>query len=152
MKLNELLENTEPKEEPKENIESVWEQIKSNSASYIASTVFDVRFDEDTKKYHVFEIKGQKRVKYALMDKQEFDDTFTVVNPNIKPDAEGFTQYHLSDTIEAAQYKGGAKYISIGTKEVKINNGDYVTRSLVDKKEMFAVESKAFFTKTFKKV
>lgn len=148
MKLSDLL--TENTLEIKDAL-TLWNELKSAATTYISSSLYSAKYDEDKKQYLIYTDTNNVRKLYTTMSKAEFGNAFTSVQSNPKLDAEGFTTYRLSDTIEAIQYNGDTVLVNLNGKEVRLNRGDYLTRSVSGKSFEYAVESKTFFNKTFTK-
>ena len=94
--------------------------------------------------------KPQEVGKMKLIDKEDFEDKYELVNPNEKPDAEGFASYTLTGEILAFQYheKESLK-LNISGHSIQIDPESYVGHPSDNAKKLI-VMSKADFEKKYR--
>jgi hypothetical protein len=134
---------------------------------YKRQDVFDIRQVQDGEQVHTnypgevtktshakegqYVVRKSEEVnKMKLIDSEDFDEKYELVNPNEKPDAEGFASYRLKSEVVAFQYhEKDLLDLNVSGHFIKIKPEDYIGHPLDNAKKLI-VMSKADFEAKFR--
>jgi hypothetical protein len=88
--------------------------------------------------------------KLKVIEEDELEEKYEQVNPNEKPDAEGFVVYRSKQEVLAFQYtEKELLKINVGGHQIKISPEDYVGHPVSNPKKLLVI-SKADFEKKYR--
>jgi len=88
--------------------------------------------------------------KLKVIEEDELEEKYEQVNPNEKPDAEGFVVYRSKQEVLAFQYtEKELLEINVGGHQIKISPEDYVGHPVSNPKKLLVI-SKADFEKKYR--
>jgi hypothetical protein len=169
MKLQEINKILKEEENDKEKLTQLFSDADEadNLKVYVRQDAFQIRPAKVGEEIHVnfpgepgkvsnaeeeqYVVRMSEHVnKIKLIDKEEFEEKYEIINPNDKPDAEGFQDYRLKDEIIAFQYvENEPLKFNISGHTIHINPEDYIAHPLSDAKKLI-VKSKVDFEKKYR--
>ena len=132
---------------------------------YVRQDVFDIRQAQPEEEIHInwpgqvskavhaeegqyVVRKGEEVNKMKLIDKEDFEDKYELVNSTEKPDAEGFASYRLKHEVVAFQYHEKELLdLNVSGHFIKIKPEDYLGHPIDDAKKLITMSKSDFEAK-----
>ncbi len=120
--------------------EDVW--ADGTVTTFIPTTIYSARKEDG--KWAVYKEDGKRKL-VDRFDSAAFEELYTPVRPNQKPDAEGFKTYRDNVELEAVKYDGDTIKVDTGAGTKKLRKGNYLVRQEGEDNFSYVVRDAKYF-------